>query len=249
MLIGDYTTALEQVQVATTLASSDTLILRRALEQRRSIYKHEAAERIPLLEDSIAQLDVQLSLIARDFSTQSEQTYDTEPKHVHRRLTAQAQGATPHLRAMVTPEGLSIVSVYAGSSGVGHTALRLVAEGGAGRYETPQVAPDGALNYTYYDGVRQWELVTYPPESCSQMGAFIAELSEGSRLRVELLAGDKIVARWTISPSDLSALRATIDLAHILDERKHMDQRLGMYRQRLYRLDTVATETSNASKL
>lgn len=236
---GHYTEAIRLADSATRLAPADTAILKHAIATKREAHYREAEYMLVQIDRQLRALAPQLKVAQEGFVEQRNQEYNTAPRLVLPSLSAERLGARPHLRALVTSEGLSIISVYTGPQGVEHTSMRLSIASADSTYTAVEMPYDGALNYRYNDGLRQWELVTYPAFVSLQVGNYLDKgLEAGLSPTVELLRSGRPVARFALTPAEARALGQTIRLAKLILEERELKRQQNVYARRFARLDS-----------
>lgn len=235
---GAYADALRLLDSAAALAPADLEVLRQSRSMSDSILLVEAHEQLVACDRELLALRAEAAELSQHFVKQRSEVYDTPLKFVHPQLTPEKLGARPHLRMQVSPDGdVTFVSVYAGAHPVEHSALRATRPSSEGEVTSPSVPLDGALNYRYSDGLRHWELVSYPRETCDSLASLLAPaLLAGEVPVIELLHQGRVACRLSFSPSDLRAMTETLALHLSLKRLSGLETRRSVCLQRVERL-------------
>lgn len=234
----DYSGALTLIDSACAVAPAEVEIIQRGRVLRDSVRLTEAHQRLAESEGELAQLRPELARLRSGFVEQRSVEYDTPLRLVKPELTAERQGARSHLRAQVSPDGvLTLISVYVGARPVAHSALRVSVPGVEEAFVTPSIPADGALNYRYTDGLRHWELVTYPRETCDSLARYLVPaLEAGEKPRMALLHEGREVSTLALSAEECRALGETLALHRALTRQQELESALSIYGQRIERL-------------
>lgn len=230
---GLYKEALVQLDEMHSELSAEPNLIRRLMQLKNRTRREEAEQELVRIDRELGDLQKALSQELQSFEylgTEGAQWY------YHHRLTPQAQGARPHLRAMVdSVGGVRLVSVYVGARAVEHSSLSFSLSSVDSVAKTTEVPHDAALNYRYMDGEKYWELVTYTAQSLSQVEPYLTGLSKG-KLRIDFLSNGRSVFRQTLTPQEQKALEATLLLSQKLEQRQRLRQEQAKYAQRYVRL-------------
>jgi len=157
----------------------------------------------------------ELPIVAKDFSFRKEVMYETIGHYVPKTQLNENNIGRTYLQSKVDEKGrLILTSYYSGSSVINHT--RVKASTGNGLFaESLPIPQDGALNYAFKDGGKQYEIVRLTNKSENGLVDFIL-LHKDMRLNIELF-GDRNYA-YVMSQPDKLALKASTDLSAILTD-------------------------------
>ncbi|OPZ97117.1 MAG: hypothetical protein BWY72_01359 [Bacteroidetes bacterium ADurb.Bin416] len=157
----------------------------------------------------------ELPTASKQFVFQKDPQYESIGHYIPKtQLTENNYGRT-YLQAKVDERGrLVLTSYYAGNKVINHTKIRASVKGGLFA-ESTAVPEDGALNYTFKDGGRQYEIVRFTNKTENGLINFILMHLEAP-ITIELVGKQK--GSYQLTNQDKQALKATTNLSAILTD-------------------------------
>jgi len=157
----------------------------------------------------------ELPTASKQFVFQKDPQYESIGHYIPKtQLTENNYGRT-FLQTKVDERGrLVLTSYYTGPKALNHIKVRASVKGGLFA-ESVAVPQDGALNYTFKDGGRQYEIVRFTDKTENGLVNFILMHLEAP-VTIEL-AGD-LNRTYLLSSQDKQALKATTNLSAILTD-------------------------------
>ncbi len=157
----------------------------------------------------------ELPSVTKEFSFQKDVQFESIGHYVPKSQLSENNFGRTYLQSKVDEKGrLVLTSYYNGPRALNHTRIKVSTTNGLFA-ESLTVPQDGALNYAFKDGGRQYEMMRLTNKTENGLVDFIL-LHKDMRLSVELF-GDKNHF-YVLSQQDKTALKASTDLSAILTD-------------------------------
>jgi hypothetical protein len=157
----------------------------------------------------------ELPAATKDFSFQKDAQYESIGHYVPKSQLSETNFGRTYLQSKVDEKGrLIITSYYNGSRAINHTRVKISTGNGLFAESLP-VPQDGALNYAFKDGGKQYEILRLNNKTENGLVDFVL-LHKDMRLTVELFG--KTNYSYVLSPQDKAAMKASTDLSAVLTD-------------------------------
>ncbi len=211
------------------LGELDTMVLRLVAEERRVVNFEEAEYELAHLNKMIDSLNTIIKAELPSFQVLKNKYYDTKELMEEKHLAKIAQQEKSYLRCRLdTLANMQVSSIYVGSKAIEHNQM-ILEQNGIHQLTTQAMAYDQAMNYQYKAGAKYWELVQYYTLDSDQFATFIEKLKD-EPLKMTLLQDGKKRTELTISTGEVKALKQSVRLYRLYDERKvllKLEQKFG----------------------
>lgn len=189
--------------------------IKEGLSIMREVNVEEQKRTLAFCDSMLKVRQNELPAATKNFSFQKDVEYESVGHYVPKSQVSENNFGRTYLQSKVDEKGrLIITSYYNGSKALNHT--RIKASAGNGLFaESLPVPQDGALNYAFKDGGRQYEIVRLTNKTENGLVDFIL-LHKDMRLNIELF-GDRNYS-YVLNQQDKTALKASTDLSAILTD-------------------------------
>lgn len=184
----------------------------------------------------------ELPAASKQFVFQKDPQYESIGHYIPKtQLTENNYGRT-FLQTKVDERGrLVLTSYYAGAKAINHIQIRASIKGGLFS-ESISVPQDGALNYTFKDGGRQYEIVRFTDKTENGLINFIL-MHQDAPVTIELVGNQK--RSYLLTNQDKQALKSTTNLSAILTD---INRLLSEIRLAQAKLDYLYTKQQGFAK-
>lgn len=198
-------------------------IIKQGNRLMREIELSEQSRNIAFCDSLIQANENKLDSLTQGFILEKDPEYDTVGRWIYKTQTIERNIDRTYLRINVDEQGnIALASVYRGSSPIKHTTIKVSLPDGE-YAETIEIAEDGANNYTFQDGGRYNEIVTFKNGKDNGVINFISTYTD-SKIKVELIG--KKHYTFILSKEDKEAILATYNLAVNLSETTRLKQEI-----------------------
>lgn len=157
----------------------------------------------------------ELPAATKDFTFQKDAQFESIGHYVPKSQLIENNFGRTFIQSKVDEKGrLVLTSYYSGFRALNHTQVKAVADDGLFA-ESLSVPQDGAINYAFKDGGRQYELVRLTNKTENGLVNFIL-LHKDTHVTIELLGAKNY--SYTLSQQEKTALKAATDLSAILTD-------------------------------
>ena len=154
--------------------------------------------------------------LKKGFILEKDTAYVDVGNYVWQQQTVERNVERSYVRCGVSEKGeIYLASVYFGSRAINHTGLKLSTPDGT-YAETIPIPYDGGMNYRFKDLGNTTEVVTYKSEKCIDAVNFV--YSSGDRIRIKVDYTGGTAFSLYLSENDKQAIKATWDLAAVLND-------------------------------
>ena len=154
--------------------------------------------------------------LKKGFILEKDTAYVDVGNYVWQQQTVERNVERSYVRCGVSEKGeIYLTSVYFGNRAINHTGLKLSTPDGA-YAETIPIPYDGGMNYRFKDLGNTTEVVTYKSEKCIDAVNFV--YSSGDRIRIKVDYTGGTAFSLYLSENDKQAIKATWDLAAVLND-------------------------------
>lgn len=162
--------------------------------------------------------------LIKGFTFEKDSVYDEIGKYIWKQQTIERNIERCYIRSGVNEKGeMFLASVFYGKTPVQHTSIKLSTTDGTSA-QTATIAYDGGNNYRFDDGGMKTEVVTYKGDDAVDAVKFIYNLPEKERIKVEYMGGKPYVLY--LADTDRKAIRATYELASVLNDITNLNKEL-----------------------
>jgi len=189
--------------------------IKEGLSIMREVNMEEQKRTLAFCDSMLKVRQNELPVVAKDFTFQKDVQYESIGHYVPKSQLSDNNIGRTYLQSKVDEKGrLVLTSYYSGPRAINHTRVKAIV--GNGYFaESLNVPQDGALNYAFKDGGKQYEIVRLTNKSENGLVDFIL-LHKDSRVNIELF-GDRNYS-YVLSQPDKKALKASTDLSAILTD-------------------------------
>ena len=191
-------------------------IRKEALTLMRLVERGESERNIAYCDSIIPILTGRLGDLKKGFILEKDSTYDRIGNYIWSTMTVERNLERSYIRCGVNEDGeMYIASVYFGGNPIEHSGLKFSTKDGIFA-ETPSIPYDGGVNYRFKDMGSTTEVVTYKGEHCKSLADLIYIIDDKERVKAEYMGG-KTYSLY-LSDNDKKAIKATYELALVLNE-------------------------------
>lgn len=221
-------------------------IQKQSLHLMRQVEFKEAERNLAYCDSLLPIRQAECEKLIKDFVYEKDSVYDEIGKFIWKQQTIERNLQRCYIRAGVNEKGeMYIASVYYGKNPIGHTSVRFSTPDDLFA-ETPVVAYDGGNNYRFEDLGMKTEVVTYKGIEAADAINFIYSIPQKERIKVEY-KGDKPYIIYLADP-DRKAIRATYELATVLNDIERMNKQIAKSQQKLAYLSGKLNQQKNTGK-
>jgi hypothetical protein len=189
---------------------------REALTLMRLVEKGECERNIAYIDSLLPVRIHESDALKKGFFFKKDATYDVIGNYIPNAMTVERNIERSYIRCGVNEEGeMYVASVYFGSGALNHTGLTFSANDGTFA-ASPAIPYDGGVNYRFKDLGNTTEVVTYKGEKCKELANYIWIVNEKERIKATYTGGKPF--SLFLSDADKKAIKATYELAYVLNE-------------------------------
>ena len=195
-------------------------VLKESLTLMRLVERGESERNIAYC-DSLTPIRMEeAEKLKKGFILEKDTTYVDVGNYVWQQQTIERNVERSYVRCGVDEKGeIYLVSVYFGNRAINHTGLKLSTSDG-GYAETTPIPYDGGMNYRFKDLGNTTEVVTYKSEKCIDAVNFVYSAGDRVRIKADYTGGSAF--SLYLSENDKQAIKATWDLAAVLNDIESM---------------------------
>ena len=220
-------------------------IRKEALTLMRLVERGESEQNIAYCDSLLPIRIGELDNLKKGFVFEKDSAYDETGNYIWTSMTVEKNVERSYIRCGVNEEGeMYIASVYFGSNPINHTGLKFSTNNNLFA-ETPAIPYDGGVNYRFKDLGNTTEVVTYNGENCRSVANFVAILDEKERIKAEYTGGKSF--SLNLSDSDKKAIRATYELAFVLNEITEMQKEKVRSEKKIILIDEKLNKQQSAN--
>ena len=191
-------------------------VRKEALTLMRLAERGESMRNIAFCDSVLPIRTSELEGLTKGFVFEKDSVYDEIGKYIWSAMTVERNVERSYIRCGVNEEGeIYVSSVYFGGRAIEHTGLKLSTKDGTFG-DTPVIPYDGGNNYRFNDMGSTTEVVTYKGNNCKSIFDLIMIIDAKERIKVEYTGGRSY--SLYLSENDIKAMKATYELASVLNE-------------------------------
>ena len=200
----------------------EVAVRKQALTLMRRVERGECEQNIAYCDSMIPVCIDELAALKKGFVFEKDTAYNEIGNYIWNTMTVERNVERSYIRCGVKEDGeMYMASVYFGSGPINHTGLHFSTPAGTFA-ETPAIPPHGGLNYRFQDLGHTTEVVTYKGEHCKTIANFIMIVNEKDRVKATYTGGKPF--SLTLTDADKKAIRATYELANVLNVISSMER-------------------------
>jgi hypothetical protein len=192
-------------------------VRKEAMILMRLVERSECLRDIAYCDSILPVLRQGVEPLKKGFVFVKDSVYDKIGVFIWNSMTVERNLERSYVRCGVNEEGeMYVASVFFGSRPLEHTGLKLSTKNGLFAV-TDSIPYDGGLNYRFVNMGNTTEVVTYKGEHCKAVANFIYLIDEKEQIKAEYTGGRSAYS-LNLSESDKKAIKATLELALVLNE-------------------------------
>lgn len=181
----------------------------------REVNVEEQKRTLAFCDSMLKVRQLELPIVAKNFSFQKDVQYESIGHYVPKSQLNENNFGRTYIQSKVDEKGrLILTSYYSGPRALNHTRVKASAMNGLFAESLP-IPQDGALNYAFKDGGKQYEIVRLTNKSENGLVDFIL-MHKDMHVTINLF-GDRNIS-YILSQPDKSALKASTELSAILTD-------------------------------